>query len=58
MLLQCAWQTTYNWTLGIQKIIFHFHFTCTYNQIHAGVGFMVTMFLDASVDTILAGLWK
>jgi len=29
-----------------------------YNQIHVGVGFMVTMFLDASVDTILAGLWK
>ena len=29
-----------------------------YNQIHVGGGFRETMFLDASVDTILSGLWK
>jgi len=29
-----------------------------HNQIHVGGGFMVIMFWDASVDTILSGLWK
>jgi len=29
-----------------------------YNQIHVGGGFMVIMFWDAGVDTILSGLWE